>query len=81
MPEQPPKTSKIRHFGVLRNKSSGTNISRNGDNAASSCFGMGHVFCLHHLGRWSTPAYPSTGVSAHLIYVLPVQSKRSKENI
>ena len=38
------------------------------------------MFCLHHLGRWSTPAYARTDVPAHLISVLPVGSGRSKEN-
>ena len=38
------------------------------------------LFCLHHLGRRSTPAYASTDVPAHLISVLPVRSERSKGN-
>ena len=38
------------------------------------------LFCLHHLGRWSTPAYASKGVPAHLISVLPVRSGRRKDN-
>ena len=38
------------------------------------------LFCLHHLGRLSTPAYASTGFPAHLISVLPVRSRRCKEN-
>ena len=32
------------------------------------------LFCLHHLGIRSTPAYASTDVTAHLISVLPVRS-------
>ena len=35
------------------------------------------LFCLHHLGRWSTPAYASTGVPAHLF---SVWSRKSKVN-
>ena len=38
------------------------------------------LFCLHHLGIWSTPAYASTDVPALLISVLPVRSGRSKGN-
>ena len=38
------------------------------------------LFCLHHLGKWSTPAYASTGIPAHLISAMPVQSRRSNGN-
>ena len=60
MPEQPPKTSKTGHFGVLRNKSSNTNISAHAASAPPSCFGANHVTVL------STPPrkeYP--GVRQH----------------
>ena len=46
MPEQPPKTSKIGHFGVLRNKSSDTNIFECTGSALPYCFGTGHETVL-----------------------------------
>ena len=39
MPERPSKTIKTGHFGVLSNKSSGTNISVHAGSALPSCFG------------------------------------------
>ena len=46
MPEQPPKTSITGHCGVLRNKSSDTNISIHAGRDPPSCFGTGHVTVL-----------------------------------
>ena len=43
---QPPKTSKIGHFGVLQSKSCDTNISVHTGSAPPSCFGTGHVYFL-----------------------------------
>ena len=43
-------------------------------------FGTGHVTVLSAPPWKSTPTYASTGVPAHLISVLPVQSETSKEN-
>ena len=39
MPEQPPKTSKTGHFGVLHSKSSDTNIYIHVGSDLPSCFG------------------------------------------
>ena len=51
MPEQPPNTSKIGHFGVLQNKSSDTFISAHAGSAQPYCFGTGHVTVLSTLPR------------------------------
>ena len=39
------------------------------------------LFCQHHHRRWSTSEYSSTDVLVHLISVLPLWSKRSREMI
>ena len=64
MPEQPPKTSKTGHFGVLLNKSSDANISAHAASAPPSCFGTNHVTVL------STPSRKKeySGVRQHRCY-------------